>query len=808
MRRLTAVLGLVTVAACGRDGPTPPAPVGSLTLSRDTATLVPTATLQLSANLKDVNGKPVTRAVTWLTSNLSLATVSADGLVTAASTGTVTITATSETKSALVQVTVKDGAIIGAGGGTVTALNGTATLIVPAAALASNVMITMEPAIGAPSTSRLVTGTAVDIGPPNLQFAASAQLQLKYGVSQVPVGASEQLLRIQRAAAGMWQPASGGTADPVAKIVTAAVTTASTYAVLTSPIASVTLSSDHAALDIGGTVQLIATAYDAANVPIVDAPIAWSTADPTIASVSADGLVAAVGPGGPINVTATSNGKSANAAITVTAKQSVGVSATAVSFAGGIGGANPSAQQVAVTAVGIPSLTGLTATVTYPTGAASGWLTATLAAATTPTQVTLAAGMGSLAAGVYGATVTIASTIEGTAPARINVAFVIASPSIVVIAGNNQAAMAGTAVSVPPSVIIKDGIGTPLANAAVTFAVTAGDGSVTSSVVNTDATGIATVGSWTLGAIANPNQLIATVVAPGFSSANNSIAFGATGCHGGGGTGYAITICYVTTMTVSQRAAFEDAATRWGTIITGDISDLQASIPTGACFTNSPSSNMSIDDLLIFARIEPIDGVNGILGAAGPCILRSSNNLPIMGLMRFDVADVANMETNGQLRDVILHEMGHVIGIGTLWPTFRLLANPSAPGGPQLDTHFIGANGIAGFDLIGGAPYAAAKVPVENAFGSGTINAHWRENVLINELMTGFLNSGSNPLSILTVRSLEDFGYTVNAGAADPFQLTIALQSMAQAERRPYGNDVIAGPYNTIDRRGRLTRIK
>jgi hypothetical protein len=762
------------------------------------------------ATLKDVAGKTVTRSVAWGTSNQNRATVSADGLVTAASTGTVTITATSETKSASLEVTVKEGAIIGAGGGSLTALNGTATLVVPAGALTSNVMITMESATGAPITSRLVTGTAVDIGPPSQLFAAPAQLRLKYGVAQVPVAASEQLLRIQRAAAGVWQPVEGSAADPVGKVVSAAVTRASTYAVLASPIASITLSSDHATLDVGGTVQLVATAFDAANVPIVDAPIAWNTADPTIATVSADGLVTAVAPGGPINVTATSNGRSANAAITVTAKQSVGVSSTTVSFAAGIGGANPSPQQIAVTAVGIPSLSGLTATVTYPSGAASGWLAATLAAATTPTQLSLEAGLGALAAGVYGATVTIASTVEGTAPARINVAFVIASPSIVVVAGNNQLAMAGTAVSVPPSVIVKDGVGSPLANAPVTFAVTSGDGSVTSSVVNTDAGGVASLGSWTLGAIANPNQLVATVVGPGFNSTNNSIAFGATGCHGGGGAGYAITICYVTTMTASQRAAFEDAAARWGTIITGDISDIQASIPTGSCFTNSPSSNISIDDLLIFARIEPIDGVNGILGAAGPCILRSSNKLPLMGLMRFDEADVANMETNGQLRDVILHEMGHVIGIGSLWPTFTLLAAPSTPGTSQLDTHFIGANGIAGFDLIGGAIYAGAKVPVENSFGSGTINVHWRENVLVNELMTGFLNSGSNPLSLLTVRSLQDFGYAVNAGAADPFQLTLALQSMAQADtkRRSYGNDVIPGPYRAIDARGRLTRMK
>ena len=35
--------------------------------------------------------------------------------------------------------------------------------------------------------------------------------------------------------------------------------------------------------------------------------------------------------------------------------------------------------------------------------------------------------------------------------------------------------------------------------------------------------------------------------------------------------------------------------------------------------------------------------------------------------MRFDTADVADLEVDGQLETVILHEMGHVLGIGTVW---------------------------------------------------------------------------------------------------------------------------------------------
>lgn len=67
-------------------------------------------------------------------------------------------------------------------------------------------------------------------------------------------------------------------------------------------------------------------------------------------------------------------------------------------------------------------------------------------------------------------------------------------------------------------------------------------------------------------------------------------------------------------------------------------------------------------------------------------------------------------------------------------------------------------------------------MPVENTGGQGTREGHWRETVLGNELMTGFLSGSSQPFSRLTVATLEDLGYQVNFDAADPFTLPTALQ--------------------------------
>jgi adhesin/invasin len=77
-------------------------------------------------------------------------------------------------------------------------------------------------------------------------------------------------------------------------------------------------------------------------------------------------------------------------------------------------------------------------------------------------------------------------------------------------AGNNQTATVGTAVATAPSVRLRDQYGNNCANAAVTFTVTAGGGTITTAAATTDANGIATCGSWTLGTTVGTNTLTAT----------------------------------------------------------------------------------------------------------------------------------------------------------------------------------------------------------------------------------------------------------------------------------------------------------
>ena len=157
-----------------------------------------------------------------------------------------------------------------------------------------------------------------------------------------------------------------------------------------------------------------------------------------------------------------------------------------------------------------------------------------------------------------------------------------------------------------------------------------------------------------------------------------------------------------------------------------------------ACGVGDPAlSNFIVDDLLIFVSLVGIDGVGKVLGQAGPCFIRTSNKLTVIGIMKFDTADLPNMEANGTLNDVILHEMGHVVGFGSIWddPAKNFLvtpssvcnppppppANPCTVPPPTCDTHFSGAAAIRRVQQPEWRQrYTGAKVPVENTCGPGT----------------------------------------------------------------------------------------
>lgn len=203
--------------------------------------------------------------------------------------------------------------------------------------------------------------------------------------------------------------------------------------------------------------------------------------------------------------------------------------------------------------------------------------------------------------------------------------------------------------------------------------------------------------------------------------------------------------------TLAYRWAFEQAATRIGELVTGALTPV--TLPRGRI----------VENVLIFGDVVAIDGPGKILGQAGPTRMRDATLQPITGSMRFDDADMRWMADDGSLPQVIEHEMFHsALGVGTLWKVAGLIQ-----GAGTSNPVFVGKNAMHEYALWSGKD---GGVPVANTGGAGTREAHWREAVLDTELMTGFIDAGFNPISRITVASLEDCGgYEVDRNAADAF---------------------------------------
>lgn len=209
------------------------------------------------------------------------------------------------------------------------------------------------------------------------------------------------------------------------------------------------------------------------------------------------------------------------------------------------------------------------------------------------------------------------------------------------------------------------------------------------------------------------------------------------------GAGYNIDIVFDGAFDTRLVDAFQDAADTIGRVIT----------------KGTPSFDyrgFEVDDLLIGVGIGDIDGQGGVLGSAGPQAL-GRTGLPTIGVMQFDQADALNLLERGTWDEVVLHEMLHVVGVGTIWQNQGLLRETGGT------VRFTGENAIAAYEeafprAAAADPFSDLGVPVETDYGEGTAFGHWDEETFGDELMTGF--AGSRPeFSDLTLASLEDLGY-------------------------------------------------
>jgi len=204
--------------------------------------------------------------------------------------------------------------------------------------------------------------------------------------------------------------------------------------------------------------------------------------------------------------------------------------------------------------------------------------------------------------------------------------------------------------------------------------------------------------------------------------------------------------------TASQVALLETSASVWEQLITGY------------------QSGITLTGVSIEAYAVPFDGVGNTFAEAGPVdlVFQQGLFLTTTGFMEFDIADLGILEAAGTLQSVMVHEIAHVLGFGTLWSLNGLYVEGSG--------QYTGSAGVAAYrsEFVPGASF----VPVELGGGAATRDLHWNEvdgglsNTGItdslgrdfgDEIMTGW--TGPTPanryISQTTLRSFEDLGFTV-----------------------------------------------
>jgi hypothetical protein len=249
--------------------------------------------------------------------------VSSAGLVRAIGAGPVTLTASTGGKEGRAALRAWGGGPVGTSGATFTIGTGSSavTLTIPPFAVPQTVIVLLAPASSAPPSSRLVAGTAIELGPDGLQFSRAVTLTLGYGADKVPAGTGEVSLQLYVASGSTWALVPGSTVDDTVHTVSGGIWRSGTYAVVSTAVGRLKLGGGYVngALYVGQGGQLTVTAYDADNNVLSGREITWSSSDPARVQVDDSGTITAMSPGSA-TIRATSEGASDSTTITSLAR--------------------------------------------------------------------------------------------------------------------------------------------------------------------------------------------------------------------------------------------------------------------------------------------------------------------------------------------------------------------------------------------------------------------------------------------------------------------------------------------------------
>ncbi|MGB7324172.1 MAG: PEP-CTERM sorting domain-containing protein [Rubripirellula sp.] len=231
-------------------------------------------------------------------------------------------------------------------------------------------------------------------------------------------------------------------------------------------------------------------------------------------------------------------------------------------------------------------------------------------------------------------------------------------------------------------------------------------------------------------------------------------------------------------LSASEQSLFTDALSFWDDIIIDHRDGVSRNWTLGVDTFSQAASGGGV--LLGSAGPSGVGFTNPVSGVTFTSAFTNSGFLiSTGGNANFNV----HADAGGLSSDTIKHEIGHALGIGTLWEDNEVYNDEGATPSNRTLTggiagQYVGAAALAAYQAEVVGQSAATFVPVELSGGSGTAHGHWDESdnfgqtptgVLDiwgrdrkNELMTGYAAPGTDFISNTTIMSLYDIGFNVN----------------------------------------------
>lgn len=241
--------------------------------------------------------------------------------------------------------------------------------------------------------------------------------------------------------------------------------------------------------------------------------------------------------------------------------------------------------------------------------------------------------------------------------------------------------------------------------------------------------------------------------------------------------------------------ALDRAVKRWRQVIREELPVAPIKLDANTC--RNPALDESVPGVLVHVRV-PALGFGGILAQATACVLRPDGRT-IQGFMEFN-SDVLDRLGEDELFYTAAHELGHVLGIGTIW--YRSDGLPALVSRSGTTNIFVGTQANAQFDLIDNrSVYTGPTVPLAVDRG------HWDNRVLLLELMEPFARATTR-FSRLTVGAMADMGYAVNLRSWDRYALQPPGRTLGPAPRLIDLTGDVLPPFGVVLPDGRVVPFR